>query len=112
MDRGDEMTIPSIKVKENKTERKGRLIISLVVLALAAAPVGAVPSSAAIPNAIEDPGAVSATAGWDDAAVLDGVDFTEYPGSLYAITRSLNADAAWKAGYTGLASRLQSLIRE
>ena len=41
-------------------------------------------------------------AGWEDSSVLNGVDFTEYPGSLYSIARSLNVDDAWKAGYSGL----------
>ncbi len=45
---------------------------------------------------------VETAAGWEDASVLDDVDFTEYPGSLYSIARSLNVDDAWNAGYSGL----------
>ncbi len=41
-------------------------------------------------------------AGWEDSSVLTNVDFTEYPGSLYSIARSLNVDDAWNAGYSGL----------
>ena len=42
------------------------------------------------------------TSGWEDSSVLTNVDFTEYPGSLYSIARSLNVDDAWNAGYSGL----------
>jgi serine protease AprX len=54
-------------------------------------------------EAVTPDGTVRLTnAGWDDAtAVLAGVDFKTYSGSLYQITRSTKAPMAWNKGYTG-----------
>ena len=75
------------------------LIASLLAAALTPAPAGAayVTSGWSVELTEE-----TTTAGWEDSSVLQDVDFTEYPGSLYSITRSLNVDDAWNAGYSGL----------
>ena len=76
------------------------LIASLFAAALAPAPASAayVISGWSVELTTQE----TTTAGWEDSSVLTNVDFTEYPGSLYSIARSLKADAAWNAGYSGL----------
>ncbi len=41
------------------------------------------------------------SAGWDDSSILSTVDFRDYPGSLYAITRATNATSGWLNGAWG-----------
>lgn len=94
-----DMTTAHRTCLEDRIERRGKPIVLFVVLALISVFLSAGVSTA--PGAT-DPAAVWSTVGWEDASVLDGVDFAEYPGSLYSIARSLKADAAWNAGYTGL----------
>jgi serine protease AprX len=97
-DGGGDMTVNETIV-DGKFDRHSRLTIIFVVLALFAALAGVTTSTA--PTATTDPAAVWATAGWDDSSALGDVDFTDYPGSLYAVTRSIDADNAWSSGYTG-----------
>ena len=88
----------TVYARTDGKRRKARgKLAGLLAVALVAALASAVPSVASP----VDPADSWATVGWDDAAVLEGVDFTDYPGSLYAITRSIKADRAWSSGYTG-----------
>ena len=80
-------------------DRRRSPVAILAVLAVVTSLFAA--ASASVPAADAHSTSVWSTAGWDDASVLDGVDFTEYPGSLYSIARSINAAGAWNAGYTG-----------
>ena len=95
------MTTAHRPLAADHTKRRGKLTVLIVALALIAGFAGAGASTTTTADAA-DPASVWSTVGWEDASVLDGVDFTEYPGSLYSIARSLKADAAWNAGYTGL----------
>ncbi len=81
----------------DENERKGKTTALFAIVALLASLL-----VATAPASADDSASAWAATGWEDSTVLTGVDFTEYPGSLYSIARSLGVDKAWSSGYSGL----------
>jgi serine protease AprX len=83
---------------ENERRGKNTALVAVIALIASLFMAGLAPA----PAAADGSPSVWSAVGWEDSSVLTGVDFTEYPGSLYSIARSLNVDDAWNAGYSGL----------
>lgn len=93
------MNEPTETAGRARSDRPSAPVAAAAALALVASLFAA--TSAQPPAVAAGSTTVWSEAGWEDSTVLEGVDFTEYPGSLYAITRSISADDAWNWGATG-----------
>jgi serine protease AprX len=100
-------TAPLTEVAESLVERIGGTVrdnlgvIGGFTATVPADAIGVLNASPDIEAATPDGTVQFAAAGWDDASVLDDVDFRNYSGSLYQITRTTSALNAWGKGHTG-----------
>ncbi len=74
---------------------KGTSLLAALAMILALLPMAATPSVASDDRTGGQAAAVWSSSGWEDSSILAGIDFTDYPGSLYSIGRSIGARTAW-----------------
>ncbi len=79
----------------DKSETPLVLFATMALLAaLSAAGMATGPTAADTPSVWLGPS-------WEDASILSTVDFEDYPGSLYAINKTIGSRDAWSSGFTG-----------